>query len=368
MTKLDCSTKFPFAALVFYRDVDWSFYAGILLAGSLQTFGITAGIHRLWSHRSYTVVLPIRILLSLFTMASWQGSIKWWVLRHRMHHRWTDTERDPYDSRKGLWFAHCGWLFERPTYYEYFSKIDISDLDRDPVVRHNSRWYPSGVIVLGLILPAVWGYLLGDTMAGFLFIGVLARVFSWNAIFAINSWAHWQGSKTYNKNISAVGNLLCAIVSMGEGNHNYHHEFPSDFRHGYRLFDWDPTKWAILLWEALGWASHCRRTGDRLVREAVVRQVLEAAQEDLGLLMKGRETLPTWTKIKFISQKGHPLVMLDGYGLDLSDFILDHPGGAKLLLDYHGKDVSQEFHGGLNSHTPSAENLAARYRICQLKK
>jgi stearoyl-CoA desaturase (delta-9 desaturase) len=95
------------------------------------TLSITMGYHRLWSHHAYQANLGVRIALSLSGVVAWQGSIKWWSLRHRLHHRYTDTEHDPYDATRGFWYSHMGWLFERPVYTR-LKWIDKSDLDADP--------------------------------------------------------------------------------------------------------------------------------------------------------------------------------------------------------------------------------------------
>lgn len=66
-----------------------------ILGGQLGSIGITMGYHRLWSHRSFVATEPLRWFLALVALFGAQGSIKWWVLRHRVHHRWTDSEHDP---------------------------------------------------------------------------------------------------------------------------------------------------------------------------------------------------------------------------------------------------------------------------------
>lgn len=67
---------------------------------------ITAGYHRLWSHTSYSATLPLRIFLAAFGAGAIEGSIRWWSRDHRAHHRYTDTDKDPYSVRKGLWYSH----------------------------------------------------------------------------------------------------------------------------------------------------------------------------------------------------------------------------------------------------------------------
>ncbi|KAJ3296883.1 hypothetical protein HDU79_005465 [Rhizoclosmatium sp. JEL0117] len=83
----------------------------------LGELGITMGYHRLWSHRAYTGSAALRVLLAFMGTLGFQGSIKWWVLRHRLHHRYTDDAiHDPYSATRGFWFSHMGWIFEKPTY------------------------------------------------------------------------------------------------------------------------------------------------------------------------------------------------------------------------------------------------------------
>jgi stearoyl-CoA desaturase (delta-9 desaturase) len=98
---------------------------------TLRLVGITMGYHRLWSHRTYTARWPLRFILAILGTLSFQGSIKWWSERHRLHHRFTDSDHDPYDARRGFWFSHMGWIFQKP-YYRKLPLVDVSDLTKDP--------------------------------------------------------------------------------------------------------------------------------------------------------------------------------------------------------------------------------------------
>ena len=88
------------------------------------------GYHRLWSHKAYKARLPLRILLAFLGTIGFQGSIRWWVQRHRLHHRFTDTDDDPYNATRGFYFSHIGWIFEKP-FYRKLKDIDMRDLDKD---------------------------------------------------------------------------------------------------------------------------------------------------------------------------------------------------------------------------------------------
>ena len=64
--------------------------------------GITAGYHRLWSHRSYNASRFLEYALMCMGSGAVEGSIHWWSRGHRSHHRYTDTDLDPYGAHTGL--------------------------------------------------------------------------------------------------------------------------------------------------------------------------------------------------------------------------------------------------------------------------
>ncbi|KAI5475934.1 hypothetical protein MNV49_000709 [Pseudohyphozyma bogoriensis] len=225
-----------------------------------RTAWITIGYHRLWAHKAFTASFPLRVVLAGMGCLGFQGSIKWWVLRHRLHHRFTDTESDPYNAKEGLWHSHVGWIFRKPN-YPRMPLIDQRDLNVDPardakltepalrrtVVRFQHRHYLPLTLGLGLGLPTVVGWCYGDAVGGYIWGGVIARILIWHFTFFINSLAHYIGEQAYSEDVTARGNFLLAIFTGGEANHNYHHAFPSDYRNGPRVLDWDPTKWTIYL-------------------------------------------------------------------------------------------------------------------------
>lgn len=63
--------------------------------------GITAGAHRLWAHRTYKAKLPLRIILAVFQTLAFQNHIYEWVRDHRVHHKFTDTDADPHNAKRG---------------------------------------------------------------------------------------------------------------------------------------------------------------------------------------------------------------------------------------------------------------------------
>ncbi|PIO62383.1 stearoyl-CoA 9-desaturase, partial [Teladorsagia circumcincta] len=98
--------------------------------------GVTAGAHRLWSHRAYKAKLPYRIMLMLMDTTAFQNDIIEWARDHRCHHKWTDTHADPHNTNRGFFFSHMGWLLvkKHPQIKEQGKKLDLSDLFADPVL------------------------------------------------------------------------------------------------------------------------------------------------------------------------------------------------------------------------------------------
>lgn len=217
----------------------------------LGTFGITIGYHRLWSHRAFVAIEPFRWFLVFAASFGFQGSVRWWVLRHRLHHRFTDTEDDPYSAKKGLLFSHMGWIFRKPK-YEKLKLVDRSDLDRDRVVNFQHKYYIPISVVIGFALPHfLSAYIFKcnthSTWDGLIWGGFVSRLVIWHLTFFINSLAHYVGDQLFDLDITARSNFWLAIFTCGEANHNYHHVFPRDYRNGPATLDWDPTKWIIYL-------------------------------------------------------------------------------------------------------------------------
>lgn len=110
------------------------FLAALLIHWGL--LGITAGAHRLWSHKAYKAKWPLKLILTFFNTIAHQNGIWVWVHDHRVHHKFQDSHADPHNAGRGLFFSHFGWLMvtERPEVDEKRRTIDMSDCIADPFV------------------------------------------------------------------------------------------------------------------------------------------------------------------------------------------------------------------------------------------
>ena len=343
----------------------------------LQLLGITAGYHRLWSHRAYSASLPLRIFLAVIGLQAFQGSALWWVLRHRLHHRFTDTDDDPHSIRRGFFHAHMGWLFAPPQRFSKMGLIPRQDLLADPVVRYQQCFLLLGYVVLGGVYPALVGHCLGcGWLQGSLWVGVVARFLSWHCIWSINSVSHYPpllGVQRFSLRSSAVWVPFIHLLQNGEGHHNYHHQFPSDYRHGIHWSHWDPTKWSIQAWAALGLASQLRTTPTRAIVDARAR-TLQAKAEALRVHLHPTppplSSLPSLSTAEVRRLCAAPslcsLLLFDGLVLDVGGFD-EHPGGAELLRRWTGEDVTEAVRGGIALHTDAAEALMRQMAIATLR-
>jgi len=357
-------------ALLFYTPAKatiWLTY----ISWHLSTFGITVGYHRLWSHKAYTARLPLRAALAFMGTLAFQGSIKWWVLRHRLHHRYTDSDHDPYSATKGFWFSHMGWIFAKP-HYPRMKLIDQSDLNADPVVVFQHKYYVPLALGSGLILPTIIAAFWGDAIGGYLYAGMLGRLLVWHSTFCINSFAHWAGDRLYSNEVSARGNLLLAVLTNGEGYHNFHHEFPKDYRNGHQWFDYDPSKWVIWFFHRFtSQVPSLQRVPDNEISKARAQMMaIEAAELEAKVQWPAdSDALPVMTveELRASREEGKSLFAIDGFVLDVEDFRSKHPGGEQLLKTYFGKDATRAFYGGLNQHTKAARNMVGMLRVARLE-
>lgn len=138
--------------------------------------GITAGYHRLWAHRSYNASRPLQYALAMFGAGAVEGSIRWWARGHRAHHRYTDTDLDPYNAHKGLLWSHIGWMIVKPRRKP--GVADVSDLSKNDVVKWQHRHYLKLVFLMGVLFPTlVAGLGWGDWQGGYVYAGLLRLVF-----------------------------------------------------------------------------------------------------------------------------------------------------------------------------------------------
>lgn len=238
-----------------YSWVDWTMFVVLYI---ITGIGITVGYHRLLAHRSFTC--PDWVKGTFLVAGGWalQNSGLKWASDHIRHHARCDREEDPYNAQLGFWYSHCGWLFWKDPHKDekYATK-----LKQDPVVMWQHRYYIP-IVISGLVLPFGVGALYDGWTGGlgcFLLAGLGRTFFVLNSTFCINSICHLWGSQTHGSSDSSRDSWWVSLITFGEGYHNYHHMYQSDYRNGPKWYNFDPSKWLIYGLSRVGLASSLRR-------------------------------------------------------------------------------------------------------------
>mmetsp|Transcript_4546 Transcript_4546/g.11090 ORF Transcript_4546/g.11090 Transcript_4546/m.11090 type:complete len:2751 (-) Transcript_4546:1570-9822(-) len=271
--------------------VHWQtlFFAFILWP--ISGLGITAGAHRLWSHRSYDAHAITRFLLMIANSIANQGSIYHWARDHRTHHINSDTESDPHDSNRGWFYAHMGWLLvEKPEKVRLAGrKVDVQDLQKDALVMFQKKTDPWWNFAWCFAVPAfvsVFGW--GETLwNGFLYAGVLRYVYVLHCTWSVNSIVHTDfGPSPYDPSEPPSESRLVSFLAMGEGWHSWHHAFAYDYATAELdcLQQWNPTKIFIDLMAVLGLVKN-RKRGHRMWGNRK-KQMRDAAEKEGKVLVE----------------------------------------------------------------------------------
>jgi stearoyl-CoA desaturase (delta-9 desaturase) len=263
-----------FAAL--WTGVTWeAVVLGIVLYW-LRMFGITAGYHRYFSHRSYATSRVFQFILACLAQSSAQKSVLWWAAKHRHHHLFSDTEHDVHSPRHtGFLFAHVGWIFAPK--HDTVDLVKVGDFTKYPELMwlHKYELVPSVMLALITFLIAGW--------PGLVFGFFWSTVALYHATFCINSLAHVHGSRSYVTGDDSRNNWLLAFFTMGEGWHNNHHAYQASVRQGFRWWEIDPTFYIIKVLSWLGVVWDLKSPPKAVLRneQKLASRVIDRAAADL---------------------------------------------------------------------------------------
>lgn len=259
--------------------------------------GLSIGVyHRCYSHGSYALHPIVESFFLLFSTMAFQSSVLKWSHDHRNHHRWLDGEKDPYSITKGFWHAHIFWIFRKSAAMDPSIIRDLSDRK---ILAFQHRYY--GLLAAGINVAVVLivGMATGNFLAAFVICWLLRMFIVHHVTWFVNSLAHSWGERTYSRELTAVDNFFLAFFTFGEGYHNYHHTFATDYRNGVRWYHFDPNKWIIWTLAKLQLASDLKRFD----RYTIARRLLK---EDRRLLLERFMTL-SHARASELAQNAHEL-------------------------------------------------------------
>lgn len=277
-------------AYFYHFGWDWFLFAIFLFYYPATGMSITVGYHRLFSHKAFKAKWPVKLFVLLFGAAAFENSALWWSSEHRKHHKHVDTDDDPYDISKGFFWAHMGWLMFK---LKPATPMDnVQDLRKDALVMWQDKWVHGIAFFMSFILPSAIGYVyavttgnlspLGGALGGLLIPGVARVVMVQHATFCINSLCHMIGERPYSTSHSARDSWIAAIFTMGEGYHNYHHEFQWDYRNGVKPWQLDPSKWIIWFLSKFGLTGDLKRVANERILLAETRETRRQLSDQIS--------------------------------------------------------------------------------------
>ncbi len=320
--------------------------------------GITLGYHRLYAHRAFKASWPVRIATLVFGACAFENSALDWASDHRRHHKHVDQEEDPYDISKGFLWAHIGWLFFKLNAQTPMD--NVSDMRKDPLVMWQHRWVQVIAVVVGFFLPAALGFLWNGwegALGAFLLAGVTRVVVVQHSTFFINSLCHTIGKRPYCSDTSARDSWLMAILTFGEGYHNYHHSFQHDYRNGVKKWQIDPTKWAIWVYHKVGLISDLRRVAPEKILLAELKEARAKAEAKIAKLAEaGVEPIscPRWHNAMESLQELR-VSFSENYA-ELEQAVADRARISRKVLDQWRAQASE-----LVTHLAAMDRLQAAY-------
>ena len=234
--------------LALLTGVTWSAFAVCVALYWVRMFGVTAGYHRYFAHRSYKTGRVFQFVLALIGTLSLQKGVLWWAGNHRVHHKFSDREGDVHSPvQRGFWWSHVGWILVEDHEETLFDRIP--DMVKYPELRWLNDHYllpPVAVAVLLLLTGGatwlVWGFFISTTLL-------------YHGTFTINSLAHVFGRRRFATNDTSRNSLLLSLITLGEGWHNNHHRYPASERQGFYWWEIDVTHYILqaMSWMGLVW-------------------------------------------------------------------------------------------------------------------
>ncbi len=247
----------------FFVEFEWKWVGLCVFVYYARMFGITAGYHRYFSHRTYRMNRFWQFVMAWLGASSLQMGPLWWAAHHRHHHRHSDAPEDIHSPlQKGFWYSHCFWFLDG--HNDRTRSELIPDLMRYPELRWLNRWYvvPGVVLAVSCLawggVPAlVWGFAVSTTLL-------------WHGTFTINSLAHVFGSRRFETSDTSRNNFWLALLTMGEGWHNNHHRYQSSTNQGFFWWEIDASYYVLRALALLGVVSK--------LQKAPLHRILPAGQ------------------------------------------------------------------------------------------
>ena len=290
---------------IFVVGVSWIAVATAVFLYVVRMFGITAGYHRYFSHRTYKASRAMQFVIAVVGNSAVQRGPLWWASHHRHHHAHSDTPEDAHSplQKGGFWNSHMLWWgrqkYARP-------RLDlVKDLTKYPELVFLDRFDMLVPVLLGVatylfgLALETWAPGLGTTGWQMLAWGfVVSTVALFHGVATINSLSHVFGSRRFNTTDDSRNNFWLALLTLGEGWHNNHHHYPNSTRQGFYWWEVDISYYGLKLLKTFGLVRDLKPVPARVLADGLAgKPAPSPARDTLGIAVPaardaGRVVLP----------------------------------------------------------------------------
>jgi len=228
-------------------------------------------------------------------------------------------------------------------------------------------------LISSVLIPTFICGLWGDYRGGFYYAVITRLVVIHHSTFFINSVAHFIGDQPFSNHNNSFDSFITALLTVGEGYHNFHHEFPQDYRCNPQFYKFDPIKWFIKGFSIFGLTYDLITANENEINKAQIQMQQRYLDDTKAKIEFGNEieNLPVWKQedVNKQIQIGRNLILVEGYVLDIGRFVDAHPGGRLILLNEIGKtneETTKNF-DTKNNHSLKALAWMKNLRIAKLK-
>ncbi len=244
-----------------FTGVSWKAVALCFALYVVRMFGITAGYHRYFAHRSYRTSRFFQFVLAWIGCSAVQKGPLWWASHHRHHHQHSDQEMDVHSpEREGFWWSHVGWIL--------CSKYETTDLDaiKDFAKYPELRWLNRLHVLPGVVLAVACFLLM--SWQGLVWGFFISTVLLYHGTFVINSLCHMFGNVRYKTTDTSRNSLLLALITLGEGWHNNHHYYATSTNMGFFWWEIDVSYYTLKVLSFFGLIWDIKKPPQRVLEAA----------------------------------------------------------------------------------------------------
>lgn len=223
----------------------------------LSLFTQTVLNHRYAAHGAFTMSRfweRAFFIFAYFAQGASFLSPRAYGIMHRIHHAFTDTEKDPhspkYDRNLFAMMKRTANIYN--AIYHRTMEVEDRFTKNVPDWPALDRWatsWPSRLLWVGLYVafyivfaPSLWWYAL---LPIHIMMGPVHGAI-------INWFAHKYGYVNFELNNTSRNLLPVDVLMLGESYHNNHHKYPSSLNFGVRWFEIDPVYPVLVIFNWLG--------------------------------------------------------------------------------------------------------------------